>query len=173
MRAFTIRGPLWSSSICLPLHRLVSTWTYNILIKGIISINYLTSTNDINQTKPFTSMTYDPTISQVIKPLASMTNHWHQWQHDPTISPFGIDGNTNIDVNTNYQTPITNYWCQHVDKACSTSIVNVTNSPYQSLPSIDINHINVIISPPLTSMEKGHSPLGAAPLSKFLWYSSE
>ena len=80
MRAFTIRGPLWSSSICLPLHRLVSTWTYNILIKGIISINYLTSTNDINQTKPFTSMTYDPTISQVIKPigindkpLASMT----------------------------------------------------------------------------------------------------
>jgi hypothetical protein len=69
----------------------------------------LTSTNDINQTKPFTSMTYDPTISQVIKPLASMTNHWHQLQHDPTISPFGIDGNTNIDVNTNYQTPITNY----------------------------------------------------------------
>jgi hypothetical protein len=103
MRAFTIRGPLWSSSICLPLHQLVSTWTYNILIKGIISINYLTSTNDINQTKPFTSMTYDPTISQVIKPLASMTNHWHQWQHDPTIFPFGIDGNTNIDVNTNYQ----------------------------------------------------------------------
>jgi hypothetical protein len=28
---------------------------------------------DINQTKPFTSMTYDPTISQIIKPLASMT----------------------------------------------------------------------------------------------------
>jgi hypothetical protein len=28
---------------------------------------------DINQTKPFTSMTYDPTISQLIKPLASMT----------------------------------------------------------------------------------------------------
>jgi hypothetical protein len=37
------------------------------------SINYLTSINDINQTKPFTSMTYDPTISQIIKPLASMT----------------------------------------------------------------------------------------------------
>ena len=60
-------------------------------------------------------------------------------------------------------TPITNYWCQHVDKACSLSIVNVTISPHQSLPSIDINHINVIISPPLTSMEKGHSPLGASP----------
>jgi hypothetical protein len=37
------------------------------------SINYLTSINDINQTKPFSSMTYDPTISQIIKPLASMT----------------------------------------------------------------------------------------------------
>jgi hypothetical protein len=28
---------------------------------------------DINPTKPFSSMTYDPTISQIIKPLASMT----------------------------------------------------------------------------------------------------
>ena len=27
-------------------------------------------------------------------------------------------------------------------------------------PSININHINVINSPPLTSMTKGHSPLG-------------
>jgi hypothetical protein len=34
------------------------------------SINQLL---DINQTKPFTSMTYDPTISEMIKPLASMT----------------------------------------------------------------------------------------------------
>jgi hypothetical protein len=34
------------------------------------SINQLL---DINQTKPFASMTYDPTISQIIKPLASMT----------------------------------------------------------------------------------------------------
>ena len=101
----------------------------------------------------------------------NQSNHWHQWQHDPTISPFGIDGNTNIDFNTNYQTPITNYWCQHVDKACSTSIVNVTISPYQSLPSIDINHINVIISPPLTSMAKGHSPLGAAPPVLLLLYN--
>ena len=66
-------------------------------------------------------------------------------------------------IPTFMSTPITNYWCQHVDTACSTSIVNVTISPHQSLPSIDINHINVIISPPLTSMEKGHSPLGAAP----------
>ena len=32
-------------------------------------------------------------------------------------------------------------------------------------PSININHINVINSPPLTSMAKGHSPLGAAPLA--------
>ena len=79
------------------------TTHWSIFIKGIISINYLTLINDINQTKPFTSMTYDPTISQIIKPLASMTNHWHQWQHDPTISPFGIDGNTNIDVNSNNQ----------------------------------------------------------------------
>jgi hypothetical protein len=30
---------------------------------------------------------------------------------------------------------------------------------------IQQNHINVIISPPLTSMAKGHSPLGAAPLA--------
>ena len=61
--------------------------------------------------------------------------------------------------------PITNYWCQHVDKAWSTSIVNVTISPkcdYLS-QSIIINHINVTISPHLTSMEKGHFPLGAAP----------
>ena len=69
------------------------------------------------------------TIGIKDKPLASMTNHWNQWQHDPTISPFGIDGNTNIDVNSNYQ-----YWCHHVEKACSTSIVNVTISPHQSLP---------------------------------------
>jgi hypothetical protein len=62
-------------------------------------------------------------------------------------------------------TPITNYLCQHVDRACSTSIFNVAISPHQSLPSIDISHINVIISPPLTSMEKGHSPVGAAPLA--------
>ena len=79
-------------------------------INPLTSINHLTSINNINQ-----------------------SNHWHQWQHDPTISPFGIDGNTNIDVNTNYQllmsTPITNYWCQHVDKECSTSIVNVNISP--------------------------------------------
>jgi hypothetical protein len=87
--------------IMIHLYQLVSTWTSIILIKGIISmihlyqlvstwtsiilinayslfinhqsINYLTSINDINQTKPFTSMTYDPTISQIIKPLASMT----------------------------------------------------------------------------------------------------
>jgi len=32
-------------------------------------------------------------------------------------------------------------------------------------PSININHINVIISPPLTSMTKGHSPLGVSPLA--------
>ena len=68
-------------------------------------------------------------------------------------------------IPTLMSTPITNYWCQHVDTACSTSIFNVTISPHQSLPSIDINHINVIISPPLTSMEKGHSPLGVAPLA--------
>jgi hypothetical protein len=42
-------------------------------------INHLTSINDINQ-----------------------SNHWHQLQHDPTISPFGIDGNTNIDINNNH-----------------------------------------------------------------------
>ena len=60
--------------------------TFIILIKDNTytlhqsSINHLTSINDINQ-----------------------SNHWHQWQHDPTIFPFGIDGNTNIDVNTNYQ----------------------------------------------------------------------
>jgi hypothetical protein len=61
------------------LYKLVSTWTYIILINASTlfinhqSINYLTSINDINQTKPFASMTYDPTISQIIKPLASMT----------------------------------------------------------------------------------------------------
>ena len=40
------------------------------------SINQLLDINQwhqSNQTKPFTSMTYDPTISQIIKPLASMT----------------------------------------------------------------------------------------------------
>ena len=80
---------------------------------------------------------------QDIVPLTSI--FWHQWQHDPTISPFGIDGNTNIDVNTNH-------WWKHVDKAFF-----YINS--------HLNHINVTISPPLTSMKKGSSLLGDAPLS--------
>ena len=43
---------------------------------------------------------------QDIVPLTSIL--WHQWQHDLEISPFGIDGNTNIDVNTNH-------WWKHLD----------------------------------------------------------
>jgi hypothetical protein len=35
--------------------------------------NHINQLLDINQTKPFSSMTYDPTISKIIKPLASMT----------------------------------------------------------------------------------------------------
>jgi hypothetical protein len=38
-----------------------------------IYIFHQSSINEINQTKPFASMMYDPTISQIIKPLASMT----------------------------------------------------------------------------------------------------
>ena len=78
---------------------------------------------------------------QDIVPLTSIL--WHQWQHDPTISPFGIDGNTNIDVNTNH-------WWKHVDMAFL-----FINS--------HLNHINVTISPPLKSMAKGSSLLGVAP----------
>ena len=73
-------------------------------INPLTSINHLTSINDINQ-----------------------SNHWHQWQHDPTISPFGIDGNTNIDVNTNYQLLISTcrYSMFYINSQCdylSTSI---------------------------------------------------
>ena len=38
------------------------------------------------------------------------------------------------EIPTLMSTPITNYWCQHVDKACSTLIVNVTFSPHQYFP---------------------------------------
>ena len=127
---------------------------------------------------------------QLIDPSSSM--HSHQGQHilyyinHQSINPLTSINhltsiNQTIGINDNMiqqspplalmaiptlmSTPITNYWCQHVDTSCSTSIVNVIISPHQSLPSIDINHINVIISPPLTSMVKGHSPLGAAPLA--------
>ena len=69
-------------------HLSFSSRAYSLFINHQ-SINYLTSINDINQTKPFTSMTYDPTISQIIKPLASMTTwsnniplwHWWKYQH--------------------------------------------------------------------------------------------
>jgi hypothetical protein len=72
------------------------------------------------------------------------------------MSPFGIDGNTNIDVNTNYQLLMSTcrYGMFYINSQCD----------YLST-SIDINHINVIISPPLTSMAKGHYPLGADPLA--------
>jgi hypothetical protein len=103
-------------------------------INPLASINHLTS---INQT-----IGINDNMSQQSPPLALMA------------------------IPTLMSTPITNYICQHVDKACSTSIVNVTISPkcdYLS-QSIIINHINVTISPPLTSMEKGHSPLGDSSL---------
>ena len=70
---------------------------------------------------------------------------WHQWKHNATISPFDIDGNTNIDVNTNH-------WWKHVDME-----ILFINS--------HLNHINVTISPPLTLMEKGNSLLVATPPS--------
>ena len=86
-------------------------------------------------------------------------NHWHQWQHDPTISPFGIDGNTNIDVNTNYQLLMST--CRggilYINSQC-----DYLSQMWLCLP-INNNHINVTISPPLTSMEKGHFRLGDAP----------
>ena len=89
----------------------------------------------------------------------NQSNHWHQWQHDPTISPFGIDGNTNIDVNTNYQLLMS---------TCRYNMLYINSQCDYLSPSININHINVIYSPPLTSMEKGHSHLGAAPLAWIL-----
>jgi hypothetical protein len=76
-----------------------------------------------------------------------------------------------IEIPAFMSTPITR--CQHVDKACSTLIFNVTiSSPINNLqshqchyllPSIIINYINVTISPPLKSMAKGYSPLGVDP----------
>ena len=67
-------------------------------------------------------------------------------------------------IPTLMSTPITNYWCQHVDKACSSSMVNVTISPHQSLPSIDINHINVIYLSPFDINGKGpFSSWGCSP----------
>ena len=98
---------------------------------------------------PLTSINHLTSINQTIGINDNMI------QQSPPLALMAIP--------TLMSTPITNYWCQHVDTSCSTSIVNVTISPHQSLPSIDIKHINVIISPPLTSMAKGHSPLGAAP----------
>ena len=86
----------------------------------------------------------------------NQSNHCYQWQHDPTISPFGIDGNTNIDVNTNYQLLMS---------TCRYKMLYINSQCDYLSPSININHINVINSPPLTSMEKGHSHLGDAPLA--------
>ena len=105
-------------------------------------------------------------------------------------------------IPTLMSTPITNYWCQHVDMACSTSIVNVTISPHQSLPInqhqshqcdyllyytvVWSHHENTSmwLSLPLWHQWQrailllGLLPLlelslGMLPLSKFLWNSSE
>ena len=83
----------------------------------------------------------------------NQSNHWHQWQHDTTIPPFGIDGNTNIDVNTNYQLLMS---------TCRYDMLYINSQCDYFSPSININVIN---SPPLTSMAKGHSHLGATPLA--------
>ena len=80
-------------------------------INPLASINHLISINDINQ-----------------------SNHWHQWQHDPTISPFGIDGNTHALTLILHLWPIL-LWCF---------------SPH--------------VPPPLWNQWQRVSPLGVAPL---------
>jgi hypothetical protein len=125
MKSYVNDNKLIHLHLCMTSYDYDSTWHQSIDIKD--------NTWSINH--------YINILWQDIVPSTSIL--WHQWQHDPTISPFGIDGNTNIDVNTN------NWW-QHVDKA-----LLFINS--------HLNHINVTICPPLTSMEKGHSLLGVAP----------
>jgi len=73
----------------------------------------------------------------------NQSNHLHQW-HMIQQSPKTIGINDNMiqqsppwalmAIPTLMSTPISNCWFQHVDKACSTSIFNVTISPHQSLP---------------------------------------
>jgi len=48
---------------------------------------------------------------------------------------------------------------------CRYGILYINSQCDHPSPSIKINHINVINSPPLTSIEKVHSPLGVAPLA--------
>ena len=80
-------------------------WQYILYYINHQSINRLKSINhltSINQT-----IGINDNMIQQSPPLALMT------------------------IPTLMSTPITNYWCQHVDKACSTLVVNVTIFPHQ------------------------------------------
>ena len=135
-------------------HWSIFIYAWNHMTMTPLDINPLTSSSIHDPSIKLNSWSINHYINilwQDVVPLTSIL--WHQWKHDPTISPFGIDGNTNIDVNTN------NWW-QHVDKALLYINRNSITSMWLSLP-LWHQWKRVVLS------------LGLLPLPGCLWYSFE